>query len=59
MGLIERTPCKIEYWIGRVTYLKRENLVLIHEWRIITRLQVPLVYTLRKSAPVKKLGRTD
>jgi hypothetical protein len=33
MGLNERTPCKIQYWIGRVTYLKRENLILDHEWR--------------------------
>jgi hypothetical protein len=33
MGLNERTPCKIEYWAGRVTYWKRENLVLDHELR--------------------------
>jgi hypothetical protein len=33
MGLNKRTPCKIKDWIGRVTCLKRENLVLGHEWR--------------------------
>jgi hypothetical protein len=31
--LIARTPSKNKYWTGRATYLKRENLVLNHEWR--------------------------
>jgi hypothetical protein len=29
-----KIDCKnTKYWIGRATYLKRENLVLNHEWR--------------------------
>jgi hypothetical protein len=33
MGLNERTPCKIKYWTGGATYMKRENLILNHKWR--------------------------
>ena len=56
MGLIERTPCKIEYWIGRVTYLKRENLVLIHEWKIPSKSQyqdVEHTYLRRENSVLK------